>query len=89
MRMGAGLAGTQGAGLWAFNADGTMSKRLHAGKAAHLRCVGAELAQIGFTGPTQIYEFEDGGVLKAFQIASDAALSQRSRQRVSPGQDFD
>ena len=30
-----GLAGTQGAGLWAFNADGTMSKRLHAGKAAH------------------------------------------------------
>ena len=29
-----GLAGTQGAGLWAFNADGAMSKRLHAGKAA-------------------------------------------------------
>ena len=27
-----GLAGTQGAGLWAFNADGTMSKRLHAGR---------------------------------------------------------
>ena len=68
-----GLAGTQGAGLWAFNADGTMSKRLHAGKAAHSGVFAAELAQLGFTGPTQIYEFEDGGVLKAFSDASDAA----------------
>ncbi|HZN23491.1 MAG TPA: MmgE/PrpD family protein [Burkholderiales bacterium] len=68
-----GLAGTQGAGLWAFNADGTMSKRLHAGKAAHSGVLAAELAQSGFTGPTQIYEFEDGGVLKAFSDASDPA----------------
>src|SRR5688572_13305334 len=56
-----GLAGTQGAGLWAFNADGTMSKRLHAGKAAHSGVLAAELAQLGFTGPTQIYEYHDGG----------------------------
>jgi 2-methylcitrate dehydratase PrpD len=28
---------------------------------------------LGFTGPTQIYEFEDGGVLKAFSDASDPA----------------
>jgi 2-methylcitrate dehydratase PrpD len=68
-----GLAGTQGAGLWAFNADGTMSKRLHAGKAAHSGVLAAELAQLGFTGPTQIYETEDGGVLKAFSDASDPA----------------
>jgi 2-methylcitrate dehydratase PrpD len=68
-----GLAGTQGAGLWAFNADGTMSKRLHAGKAAHSGVLAAELAQLGFTGPTQIYEYADGGVLKAFSDASDAA----------------
>jgi 2-methylcitrate dehydratase PrpD len=68
-----GLAGTQGAGLWAFNADGTMSKRLHAGKAAHSGVLAAELAQLGFTGPTQIYEFSDGGVLKAFSDASDPA----------------
>jgi 2-methylcitrate dehydratase PrpD len=68
-----GLAGTQGAGLWAFNADGAMSKRLHAGKAAHSGVLAAELAQLGFTGPTQIYEFEDGGVLKAFSDASDPA----------------
>ena len=68
-----GLAGTQGAGLWAFNADGTMSKRLHAGKAAHSGVLAAELAQLGFTGPTQIYEFDDGGVLKAFSDAADPA----------------
>jgi 2-methylcitrate dehydratase PrpD len=68
-----GLAGTQGAGTWAFNADGTMSKRLHAGKAAHSGVLAAELAALGFTGPTQIYEFEDGGVLKAYSDASDPA----------------
>lgn len=72
-----GLAGTQGAGLWAFNADGTMSKRLHPGKAAHSGVLAAELAQLGFTGPTQIYEFADGGVLKAFSDASDPALLTR------------
>jgi 2-methylcitrate dehydratase PrpD len=68
-----GLAGTQGAGLWAFNADGSMSKRLHAGKAAHSGVLAAELAQLGFSGPTSIYEFEDGGVLKAYSDASDPA----------------
>lgn len=68
-----GLAGTQGAGTWAFNADGTMSKRLHAGKAAHSGVLAAELAARGFTGPTRIYEFHDGGVLKAFSDASDPA----------------
>jgi 2-methylcitrate dehydratase PrpD len=50
-----------------------MSKRLHAGKAAHSGVLAAELAEIGFTGPTKIYEFEDGGVLKAFSDASDPA----------------
>ena len=68
-----GLAGTQGAGLWAFNADGAMSKRLHAGKAAHAGVLAAELAALGFTGPTQIFEFHDGGFLKAYSDASDVA----------------
>jgi 2-methylcitrate dehydratase PrpD len=68
-----GLAGTQGAGVWAFNADGAMSKRLHAGKAAHSGVMAAELAHLGFTGPTQIYEYHDGGVLKAYSDASDPA----------------
>jgi 2-methylcitrate dehydratase PrpD len=69
-----GLAGTQGSGLWAFNADGAMSKRFHAGKAAHSGVLAAELAALGFTGPTQIYEYHDGGVLHAFSNASDPAL---------------
>lgn len=60
-----GLAGTQGAGLFAFNADGAMSKRLHPGRAAHAGVLAAELAHAGFTGPTQIYEADDGGFLKA------------------------
>lgn len=77
-----GLAGTQGAGTWAFNADGTMSKRLHAGKAAHSGVLAAELAAMGFTGPTQIYEFRDGGVLKAFSDGSDATLLTRDLGRV-------
>jgi 2-methylcitrate dehydratase PrpD len=68
-----GLAGTQGAGLWAFNADGAMSKRLHAGKAAHSGVLAAELAVAGFTGPTQIFETGDGGFLKAYSDASDLA----------------
>jgi len=68
-----GLAGTQGSGLWAFNADGTMSKRFHAGRAAQSGVMAAELAALGFSGPTQIYEFHDGGVLKAFSDASDPA----------------
>ena len=68
-----GLAGTQGGGLWAFNADGAMSKRLHAGKAAHSGVLAAELAALGFTGPTQIYETEDGGFLKAYSDASSVA----------------
>ena len=68
-----GLGGTQGSGLWAFNADGTMSKRFHAGRAAQSGVMAAELAALGFTGPTQIYEFHDGGVLKAFSDASDPA----------------
>jgi 2-methylcitrate dehydratase PrpD len=68
-----GLGGTQGSGLWAFNADGTMSKRFHAGRAAYSGVLAAELAALGFTGPTQIYEFHDGGVLKAYSDASDPA----------------
>jgi 2-methylcitrate dehydratase PrpD len=77
-----GLAGTQGSGLWAFNADGTMSKRFHAGRAAQSGVMAAELAALGFTGPTQIYEFHDGGVLKAFSDASDTAPLTRDLGKV-------
>jgi 2-methylcitrate dehydratase PrpD len=60
-----GLAGTQSAGLWAFNADGAMSKRLHPGRSAQSGIFAALLAQRGFHGPRQILETEDGGFLAA------------------------
>ncbi|MDP6389363.1 MAG: MmgE/PrpD family protein [Alphaproteobacteria bacterium] len=66
-----GIAGTQSSGLFAFNADGAMTKRFHAGDAARAGVVAAELAAAGFTGPTQIFEAEDGGFLKAHSSSVD------------------
>jgi 2-methylcitrate dehydratase PrpD len=60
-----GLAGTQSAGLWAFNADGAMSKRFHPGRSAQSGIIAALLAQKGFHGPRRILEAEDGGFLAA------------------------
>jgi 2-methylcitrate dehydratase PrpD len=60
-----GLAGTQSAGLWAFNADGAMSKRLHPGRSAQAGIMAALLAQKGFEGPRHILEAADGGFLAA------------------------
>lgn len=68
-----GLGGTQAAGLFAFNADGALSKRLHPGRAAHAGILAAELAASDFHGPTQIYEASDGGYLKAFGEGGDGA----------------
>jgi 2-methylcitrate dehydratase PrpD len=51
-----GLAGTQAAGIWQFNEDGDMSKRLHAGKAAANGILAALLAKRGFTGPYRVLE---------------------------------
>ena len=65
-----GLAGTQSAGLWAFNADGAMSKRLHPGKAAHDGLMAALLAARGFHGPRYILETEDGGFLRVMSDVS-------------------
>lgn len=68
-----GIAGTQSSGLFAFNADGAMTKRFHAGDAARAGVVAAELAAAGFTGPTQIFEAEDGGFLEAHSPVADEA----------------
>jgi len=60
-----GLAGTQSAGLWAFTTDGSMSKRMHPGRAAQDGVTAAFLAARGFEGPRYILEAEDGGFLFA------------------------
>jgi len=64
-----GLAGTQSAGLWAFTADGGMSKRMHPGRAAEAGVAAAMLAARGFEGPRYILEAEDGGLLFAMSDA--------------------
>jgi 2-methylcitrate dehydratase PrpD len=68
-----GLAGTQSAGLWAFNADGAMSKRLHPGRSAQAGVTAALLAARGFEGPRFILEAEDGGFLAAMSDESQPA----------------
>lgn len=60
-----GMAGAQSAGLWAFIADGAMSKRFHPGRSSQSGVMGALLAQKGYKGPTQILEAPDGGFCKA------------------------
>lgn len=55
-----GNAGTQSAGLWQCRLEGTMSKILHAGRAAQAGLLAARMAQRGVTGPRQILEGELG-----------------------------
>ena len=60
-----GMAGTQSAGLWAFTADGSFSKRFHPGRAAQSGIIAASLARRGYQGPRKILEAEDGGFYNA------------------------
>jgi 2-methylcitrate dehydratase PrpD len=55
-----GNAGTQAAGLWQVRHEPIMSKQLHNGRAAHAGLLAADLARIGFTGPTAILEGPQG-----------------------------
>lgn len=61
-----GLAGTRASGIFAFTIDGAMSKKLHPGFAAQAGVMAVEMAEAGITGPTQIFEAEDGGFLKVY-----------------------
>lgn len=60
-----GLAGTAAGGLMAYTADGSMSKRYHAGKAAENGWMAAKLAKAGYAGPTFVLEADDGGYAHA------------------------
>ncbi|HEY7489763.1 MAG TPA: MmgE/PrpD family protein [Candidatus Tectomicrobia bacterium] len=72
-----GLAGTQSAGLFAFTCDGANSKRLYPGRAAQSGVFAAELVARGFTGPTAVLEYEDGGFCCAVADASHLELLTR------------
>ena len=55
-----GIAGSQASGIIEYLADGSWTKRLHAGWAAHSGIVAALLAQSGFTGPETVFEGRQG-----------------------------
>jgi 2-methylcitrate dehydratase PrpD len=52
----AGISGSQASGILEAYADGTWSKTLHPGWAAHSGIVAAQLARAGFTGPASVLE---------------------------------
>ena len=55
-----GIAGSMAAGSLEFLADGSWTKRLHPGLAAHNGILAANLAAAGFKGPSTILEGRDG-----------------------------
>lgn len=67
-----GIAGSHAGGLFAFTAEGSMTKAYHAGKSAEAGIVAAELARLGFEGPSGVFDADDGGLLRAVSDRSDA-----------------
>ena len=61
-----GVAGTFTGGIWAFLADGAMTKRFHPGKASENGLSAALLAQAGLTGPRKVLEAEWGGFYSTY-----------------------
>ena len=55
-----GIAGSQAAGLMAWNTSGSYTKRLQAGHPAMVGVISALLAQKGYDGPPEIIEGTDG-----------------------------
>ena len=61
-----GIAGTFTGGIWAYLADGAMTKRFHPGKAAENGLGAALLAQSGMTGPRFVLEAAWGGFYSTY-----------------------
>jgi 2-methylcitrate dehydratase PrpD len=57
-----GIAGTMASGSLEYLSDGSWTKRLNAGWAAHAGIVAAELAAEGFTGPASAIEGKHGAL---------------------------
>jgi 2-methylcitrate dehydratase PrpD len=67
-----GIGGSQAGGIIEYLADGSWTKRLHAGWAAHAGVVASLLARTGFTGPATVFEGSHG-LYQAFAGGHDAA----------------
>lgn len=61
-----GIAGSFTGGIWAFLADGAMTKRFHPGKASENGLSAALLAQAGMSGPRQVLEAQWGGFFSTY-----------------------
>ena len=61
-----GLAGSFASGLWGFVHDGTMAKKVHAGRAAEGGILAALLAREGMTGPSKVFEDVWGGFFNTY-----------------------
>jgi 2-methylcitrate dehydratase PrpD len=55
-----GIAGSMASGIIEYLAEGTWTKRMHPGWAAHSGYRAARMAQEGFTGPRTLFEGEHG-----------------------------
>jgi 2-methylcitrate dehydratase PrpD len=55
-----GIVGSQAAGIIEYLADGSWTKRMHPGWAAHAGLVATLLSRAGFTGPASVLEGEHG-----------------------------
>ncbi|AOM81849.1 MmgE/PrpD family protein [Salisediminibacterium beveridgei] len=72
-----GHSGTQAAGLFEFLNDGSMTKRLHPGKAAWNGVFAAQLAEGGMTGPVTILEGRHGFLNVTADKTDPAMLTDR------------
>ena len=67
-----GISGSFSGGLWAFIHDGSLSKRLHTGRAAEGGLLAVFMSVQGITGPSKIFDDVWGGFLKT--MAGDEAV---------------
>jgi 2-methylcitrate dehydratase PrpD len=61
-----GIAGSFSSGLWAFIHDGSMTKKLHAGRAAEGGVLAALLARSGMSGPGRLFDPVWGGFYQTY-----------------------
>jgi 2-methylcitrate dehydratase PrpD len=69
-----GIAGSMASGIIEYLADGSWTKRMHAGWAAHSGMHAALMAKHGFTGPATVFEGTHG-LLHGFAPSVDADFS--------------
>ena len=82
----AGIAGSQASGILEAYEDGTWSKTLHPGWAAHAGVTAGMLAKAGFTGPRTVLEGRFGvyrSFLHGSDHGSDSASTSTASHRIS------